>query len=265
VHAAGELATARAAQARSTLMICSMMSNASISEITAVTGDYWMQLYPSPDKAFLAHLLQAAEGSGCQAVVLTVDGPARGNHEAERWFRSMRKPGSKRRIAPLGNFSSYQGPRRIGDPSLTWEGLGWFKKNSKLPLLLKGVMTREDARLCLDAGVDGLVVSNHGGRQEGSSRGTLDVLPEIVAEVQGRIPVLLDGGIRRGSDALKALAIGADAVCIGRPYLWGLGAFGEEGVARALSILQTELVREMTYAGVPSLAAINKGYVWIDE
>jgi isopentenyl diphosphate isomerase/L-lactate dehydrogenase-like FMN-dependent dehydrogenase len=134
-----------------------------------------------------------------------------------------------------------------------------------LKLVLKGIVTAEDARLCRKYGMDGLIVSNHGGRQEGSGRGTLDVLPEIVGELKGRMPVLLDGGIRRGSDVYKALALGADAICIGRPYLWGLGAFGQEGVEKALTILQAELIRTMRFAGTTSLAAINKDYIWTDD
>lgn len=261
----GELATARAAANGNYLMICSMMTNFSIAEIAATGGEYWFQLYPSTNREFMLKLIADAESAGCSAIVLTVDGPTRGNHEATRWFQLTRDKNSPREAARIGNFENFQGPKGIGDPSFGWSDVAWLREQTSLPLLLKGIMTREDAKLCRKAGVDGVIVSNHGGRQEGSGRGTLDVLPEIVAELKGRMPILLDGGIRRGSDAFKALALGADAVAVGRPYLWGLGAFGEEGVNKALSILQTELVRTMMYAGTPSLAAINKDHVWIND
>ena len=265
IHEQGELATARAASARDHLMMCSMMSNASVGEIAAIKGDYWFQLYPSTNRDFMKKLMADAKEAGCQAIVLTIDGPARGNHEAARWFRLTRDKSAARQNVRLGNFEGYAGARGIGDPALTWGDLEWFRDNTTLPLVLKGVVTGEDATLCSQYGVDGVVVSNHGGRQEANGRGTLDVLPEIVAELKGRMPILIDGGIRRGSDAFKALALGADAVAIGRPYLWGLGAFGEEGVNKALTILQSELIRTMMYAGTPSLTAIKKDYVWTDE
>jgi isopentenyl diphosphate isomerase/L-lactate dehydrogenase-like FMN-dependent dehydrogenase len=164
----------------------------------------------------------------------------------------------------LGNFEGFAGPKGIGDPAFDWEAVAALRKQLKLPLVLKGVVTREDARLCKKYGVDGVVVSNHGGRQEGSGRATLDVLPEVVEELGGRMPVLVDGGIRRGSDAFKALALGADAVCIGRPYLWGLGAFGQPGVEKCLRILRAEFERTLRYAGTASLADISPRHVWRD-
>jgi isopentenyl diphosphate isomerase/L-lactate dehydrogenase-like FMN-dependent dehydrogenase len=265
INPAGELATAKAAMQKSHLMICSMMTNAGIGEIAAVGGDCWFQLYPSRNREFMAKLMANAQAAGCGAVVLTVDGPTRGNHEASRWFQITRDKNLPRESVRLGNFEGFAGAKSIGDPSFGWDDLAWLREQTTLPLLLKGIVTREDAKLCRKYGIDGVIVSNHGGRQEGSGRGTLDVLPEIVVELKGRMPLLLDGGIRRGSDAFKALALGADAVAVGRPYLWGLGAFGEEGVSKALSILQTELVRTMMYAGAPSLAAITKDHVWVNE
>lgn len=261
----GELATARAAAAKEHLMICSMMTNASITEIGGVPGKYWFQLYPSTNRDFLQALVADATAVGCKAIVLTVDGPVRGNHEASRWFRLTRDKSQPRESARIGNFESFTGAKSIGDPTVTWDDLAWFRDQTSLPFVLKGIVTVEDARLCRKYGMDGIIISNHGGRQEGSGRGTLDVLPAIAAEIKGRMPVLLDGGIRRGSDIFKALALGADAVAVGRPYLWGLGAFGQEGVEKALALLQTELVRTMMYAGTPSLAAINKEHVWIND
>jgi isopentenyl diphosphate isomerase/L-lactate dehydrogenase-like FMN-dependent dehydrogenase len=262
VHEAGDLATARAAASRGTLMILAMLSNASIAEIASAGASNWLQLYPSRSQAFVRHLMDEAAGSGIDTIVLTIDGPDRGNREAERWFAMHRDRTVPRSRVRLGNFESFEGRKGIGDAKLTWERLAWYRDNTDLKLVLKGVVTAEDARLCLEHGADGLVVSNHGGRQEGHGRGTLAVLPEIVETVKGRIPVLIDGGIRRGADVFKALALGADAACIGRPYLWGLGAFGEAGVGKCLDVLQAELERTMRLAGTPTPADIRRSHVW---
>ncbi len=159
----------------------------------------------------------------------------------------------------MGNFEGYDGKKGIGDPSLTWEIVPWLRENSGMKIVLKGIVTREDAVLCVEHGVDGVVVSNHGGRQEESGRGTLECLPEVLEGVDGRLPVLVDGGFRRGTDVFKALALGARAVCIGRPYLWGLGAFGEDGVARVLALLDAELQRIMKFAGTVDIPSIGPG------
>ncbi len=267
VHAEGELATARAAARKGHLMVVGQMSNFSIEEVAATGVASWFQLYPSANREFMLHLAARAQAAGCGALVLTIDGPSRGNHEAARWFRSHPVKGqAKTTGAPgkLGNFEDFAGPKGIGDPALDWEAVAALRKQLELPLVLKGIVTREDARLCRKHGIDGVVVSNHGGRQEGNGRATLDVLPEVVDELGGRMPVLVDGGIRRGSDVFKALAYGADAVCIGRPYLWGLGAFGQPGVEKCLRILSAEFERTLRYAGTPSLADISPQHVWRD-
>jgi 4-hydroxymandelate oxidase len=265
INPGGELATARAAAKRQNLMICSTMTNSSVGEIAAVGGHCWFQLYPSANRDFMKKLMDDAQRAGCDTIVLTIDGPTRGNHEAARWFALTRDKTQPRDAVRLGNFEGFSGRKGIGDPSLDWDDLAWFRDNTPLNFMLKGVVTHEDAKLCRKYGIDGVIVSNHGGRQEGSGRGTLDVLPEIVKELKGRMPILMDGGIRRGSDAFKALALGADAVCIGRPYLWGLGAYGQEGVEKCLSILNRELVRTMQFSGTASLAAINKDAIWIND
>jgi len=259
IHPDGELATMRAASARGHLMIVSTISSNSIGEIrTAGTAPLWFQLYPSPDQGLMRHLLGAAEEAGCLAVALTVDSPTRGNREGERWFSRR----STRTSPPrMGNFEGYQGAPRIGDTALTWAIVDWLRANTRLPVFLKGIVTREDAALAVRHRVDGLIVSNHGGRQEESGRGTLECLPEVVAEVAGRMPVLIDGGFRRGTDIFKALALGAKAVCIGRPYLYGLGAFGEQGVAKVMAILDSEFKRSMQLAGTTSVSAIKPPYV----
>ncbi len=259
IHADGELATMRAASARGHLMMVSTTSSNSIGEIRAAgAAPLWFQLYASPDQGLMRHLLGAAEAAGCLAVALTVDSPTRGNREGERWFsRRSTRQGPPR----MGNFEGYPGPPRIGDPALTWAIVDWLRANTRLPVFLKGIVTREDARIAVRDRLDGLIVSNHGGRQEESGRGTLECLPEVVAEVAGRMPVLIDGGFRRGTDVFKALALGADAVCVGRPYLYGLGAFGEQGVAKVLAILDSEFKRSMQFAGTTSVSAIKPAYV----
>ena len=256
VHTGGELETARAVARSRHGMICSMVSSHSIAEIAAATeAPLWFQLYPSRHRPFMQYLIERAEQVGCRALVLTVDGPTLGNREAERWFRTR----SARRTVRLGNFEDYPGKKGIGDPSLTWEIVAWLRAQTRLPIVLKGIVTSEDATLCIEHGVDGIIVSNHGGRQEESGRGTLECLPEVVAAVDGAFPVLIDGGFRRGTDIFKALALGANAVCIGRPYLWGLGAFGQAGVTRVLSLLDAELARIMQFAGTVKVGDIDGG------
>lgn len=259
IHPDAELATVRGAAERGHLMIVSTTSSNSVAEIRAAgASPLWFQLYPSPDQGLMRHLLAGAEAAGCLAVVVTVDSPTRGNREGERWFSRI----SARKAPPrMGNLEGYKGPPRIGDPSLTWAIVDWLRANTRLPVLLKGIVTREDAELAVRRRVDGLIVSNHGGRQEESGRGTLECLPEVVAAVKGRMPVLMDGGIRRGTDVFKALALGADAICIGRPYLFGLAAYGDKGVAKVLAILDSELQRSMQFAGTTSISAVKPAFV----
>jgi isopentenyl diphosphate isomerase/L-lactate dehydrogenase-like FMN-dependent dehydrogenase len=253
IHADGELATARAAAGRH-VMICSSVTSFSINEIAAAAqGLRWFQLYSSPDEALMRHLIGKAEAAGCEVLVLTVDSATRGNREGERWF-AKQTDRSKFRLA---NYEDYAGPPRIGNPAATWDLVDWLRSNTRMRVVLKGIVTREDAELSVARGADGIIVSNHGGRQEESGRGTLESLPEVLAGAGGRVPVLIDGGFRRGTDIYKALALGASAVCIGRPCLWGLGAFGEEGVARVLSLLRAELTRIMQLCGTPELKDIS--------
>jgi isopentenyl diphosphate isomerase/L-lactate dehydrogenase-like FMN-dependent dehydrogenase len=236
-----------------------MLSSYSVGEIAAESkGPLWFQLYPSPDRKTTLQMLKQAEDAGSEVLVLTVDGPVRGNREREFWYQSHTK---KRSFPRMGNMEAIKGRLRIGDPSLTWDYLEWLKTNTKMKVVLKGIVTREDARLCRKYGADGLIVSNHGGRQEESNRGTIECLPEVVKAVDGKIPVLIDSGFRRGTDIFKALALGAQAICIGRPYLWGLASFGEEGVAKVLDLLNAELIRIMQLAGTPSIKNINQKYI----
>ena len=256
LHGRGELAVAQAAGKRGHVMICSTVSSFSIGEIAAnATAPLWFQLYPSPDEALMIRLIEAAEHAGCRVLVVTVDSPTRGNRIGERWFDGARSGGR------IGNFEGIAGRPLIGNAKATWDIVAWLREHTDMQIALKGIVTREDAALCVAHGVDGVIVSNHGGRQEESGRGTLDSLPEVLEGVEGKLPVLIDGGFRRGTDIFKALALGARAICIGRPYLYGLAAFGQVGVERSLSILDEELRRIMQLAGTTSLAAITHDYV----
>lgn len=263
IHQDGELATARAAKSAGNLMIAPTMGNFSVGEIARAAGPLWFQLYASPDRKLMQRLITDAEQAGCEVLVLTVDSNIRGNREGEQWWsrEAARSAEGKRPRLRLGNFANHAGGVRVGDIALTWEGVDWIRSRTRMKLVLKGIVSKEDAALAVAHGVDGLIVSNHGGRQEESLRATLACLPEVVAAVRGQIPVLIDGGFRRGTDIFKALALGASAICIGRPYLWGLGAFGEAGVNRVLWVLREELKRAMQFAGTTSLPAVTGSYV----
>jgi len=259
LHPEGELASVRGAAAGGHLPIVSSVSSFSVAEIRAATPQpIWFQLYPTPERRITRGLLARAERARCSAVVLTVDTPVIGNRENHIDFlRGVLEQGRGR----MGNYEGLRTDEPLPDPGLTFDFLGWLRKHTALPLLVKGIVTHEDARRCVQEKVDGIVVSNHGGRQEESGRGTTDCLPEVVEAVQGACPVLIDGGFRRGTDVFKALALGATAVCVGRPYAWGLAAFGQQGVERALEILRAELIRIMQLAGTPSLSAITRSHV----
>jgi isopentenyl diphosphate isomerase/L-lactate dehydrogenase-like FMN-dependent dehydrogenase len=258
-HPEAELATARAAASRGHRMIVSSVSTFSVTEVVEAGGrKVWFQLYATPNREVTLGLLQRAESAGCSVVILTVDTPVIGNREQHAATLEEALAGERGR---MGNFEGLPEFESITDAGMTWEVVGWLKRNSKMKVVLKGIVTSEDAELCLRHDVDGIIVSNHGGRQLDSEMGTLSCLVQVVDAVDGRIPVLIDGGFRRGTDILKALALGADAVCIGRPYCWGLGAFGESGVARALELLQLELVRDMQIAGAPSLTRLDRSFL----
>ncbi|MGH7553789.1 MAG: alpha-hydroxy acid oxidase, partial [Longimicrobiales bacterium] len=227
----GEVATARAAQATGTLLVASTMSTCAIEEIAAEAGPLWFQLYVFRDRGLTRALIQRAEEAGARALCLTVTVPVQGNRERDARnhfrlpaelemanFRGLRQAG-----LAVGAGSELEGfISREFDPTLSWTIVDWLRATTRLPLLLKGVMVGEDARLALEHGVDGVIVSNHGGRQLDVAEPTARALPYVADAIEGRIPVLMDGGVRSGSDVVKALALGARAVMIGRPYLWGL-------------------------------------------
>ncbi len=245
-HPEGELATARAAHAAGTVLVASTLSSYSLEEIArAVVGSpLWFQLYIYRDRALTSDLLARVERAGYQALVLTVDTPAIGNRERDRYnhftlpeplqfgnFISQLAQEGGTRPGPLVTWQT-RGEREM----LTWDVLPWLRSLTSLPLILKGVLTAEDAARAVEAGIDGLIVSNHGGRQLDGVLPTIEALPEVVEAVRGRCEVYLDGGIRRGTDILKALALGARAVLIGRPVFWGLAVNGEAGVYDVLHI-----------------------------
>lgn len=266
-HPDGEMATAAAARSRKMLQILSTVSTSPLEEVGQVLGHpAWYQLYPTSSFAVTEKLVGHAEAAGCPVLVLTVDLTVGRNTETlERSKKIDSRTCTSCHSAGLRTYNRYPMFKDIDmkgitiyNPSMTWEFVRRVKSLSKMKLVLKGIETEEDARLCLENGVDGIVVSNHGGRAEESGRGTIECLPEVVAAVGGKIPVLVDGGVRRGTDIFKALALGASAVGVGRPYLWGLGAFGQPGVERVLDILRAELTLVMQQCGTRSVAEIGR-------
>jgi isopentenyl diphosphate isomerase/L-lactate dehydrogenase-like FMN-dependent dehydrogenase len=266
-HPDGERATARAAAGLGALMVLSTIATTRLEDIAETGVRRWFQLYVLKDRSLTATLVARAEAAGYGALVLTVDTPRLG-----RRFRDERNSFTLPPGISMGNLEGMDLPVAEGsslfafilerhDPSLTWDDVAWLRSLSSLPVVLKGVMTAEDARLAVESGVEAVVVSNHGGRQMDGVPGTLDVLPEVVEGAGGRLEVFLDGGVRRGADALKAMALGASAVMIGRAYLWGLAADGEGGVRRVLEMLRDELLLAMALAGVTSSRKIERSLV----
>jgi 4-hydroxymandelate oxidase len=240
------------------IMVASSGANRSIEEIAAAaTAPLWLQLYLYPERPRTLALLRRAEAAGCRAVVLTVDSPVFGRKE-----RSLRSedqfdwPGA----GNLEGLPPASAPPVRGAPA-TWDDVDWLRRATALPLVLKGILTGEDAALAVERGAAVVVVSNHGGRQLDGAIASLDALPEVVAAVHGRCEIYLDGGVRRGADVLKALALGARAVMIGRPILWGLAVDGADGAFDVLDILRRELVAAMRLCGRPNLASIDRGLV----
>jgi 4-hydroxymandelate oxidase len=266
-HRYGEVATAGGAAALDAVMVVSTIATATLEEIAATGVRRWFQLYVLKDRDLTATLVKRAHAAGYGAVVLTVDTPLLG--------RRLRDERNKFSLPPgigLANLEGSGLPESEGsglssffqdrhDASLTWDDVSWLRSLSPLPLVLKGILTAEDARLAVDIGAGAIVVSNHGGRQLDGAPATLDVLPEIVEAAGGRTEVLVDGGIRRGSDVFKALALGARAVLVGRPYLWGLAVNGAEGVQQVLEILRDDLIHTMALAGRARVADIDRSAV----
>jgi 4-hydroxymandelate oxidase len=270
VHPEGELATAKGAGAAGATMLLSTFSTTGLEEVAAVAaGPMWFQCYILRDRGFTRALLQRAEAAGYQALVVTVDTPILGARHRETRINFALPPGMKKaNLQGLAGATDSHRPKGqdiysdLLDPKLTWDDIEWLRSQTRLPLILKGVLSPDDARRAAAAGVSGLIVSNHGGRNLDTLPATIDALPAIVAEVAGRMPVLVDGGIRRGTDILKALAFGASAVLIGRPYIFGLAVGGAEGVTRVIAILRREFEMAMALTGRPSIASIDPSVIF---
>lgn len=248
-HPEGECAVARALGPTGSLMVVSTFSSRTLEEIAqAATGPLWFQL-SAPDRLWTERLVKRATTVGYRALVITVDAP---------------RSGSKERVSRLG-FHLPLSKANFGDEPMgnnftslpTWDSLAWLRNISTLPIVLKGILTAEDAHLAVEHGMDGIIVSNHGGRQLDGVSSAIEALPEVAEAVNGRCEVYMDSGIRRGADVLKALALGARAVFVGRPIIWGLAVGGTDGVIRILEMLRAELEQAMALAGRPVLAAID--------
>ena len=262
-HPEGELAAARAAAAAGTIYCLPTLSVVGPQECAAAAaaGRRWFQLYWSRDRSFTRELLDRAAAAGYSALVLTADFPAFGWRE-----RELRAGFSLPTDLPYPNVSPEllpldRGLGRLVDPSLTWRDLEWLREASPLPLVVKGILTAEDGLLAAEHGASAVVVSNHGGRQLDGVQASLDALPEVVDAVGTQVEVLLDGGVRRGGDVLKALALGARATLAGRAVLWGLAAAGEEGVVHVLALLRTEIEVGLKQLGCARPEAVTRAHV----
>jgi isopentenyl diphosphate isomerase/L-lactate dehydrogenase-like FMN-dependent dehydrogenase len=273
-HPEGEVAAARAARTKGDLQILSTVTSYSVEDVTAARGaPIWFQLYVNNVWDIVRAVIKRAEAAGCPVLVLTVDLKEGSNRET--LFRAER---ADSRQCSMCHTNGFKGFGRVANrpmfagldvskasnlisPALDWDYVKRLKDTTTMKLILKGIVTREDAQLAVEHGVDGIIVSNHGGRAEETLRSTIECLPEVLDGCARKIPVLVDGGFRRGTDIFKALAFGATAVGIGRPYIWGLAAFGQPGVEAVLTILQRELQTIMRQAGTTSIDKITSAYL----
>ena len=266
-HEGAEIAVARAAREKKHLQMLSTVASSAIEDVVAARGEpVWWQLYASSDWDVTSGMIKRVEAAGCPVMVMTIDllggrnleTSARGARLDERECSTCHIEGDRKPIYE-GLPTPARGSTRA--PAMTWDYVARLKDATSMKVGLKGIVTREDAELCVQSGVDVIVVSNHGGRAEPSARSTIECLPEIVEAVGGRIPIIIDSGFRRGTDIFKGLALGATAVGIGRPYLWGLAAFGQEGVEAVLELLRRELRLVMRQAGATAIDRIGPSHV----
>ena len=270
-HPEGEAATARAGARSGTIFSVSTGSSCSIEEVRkAADGPLWFQLYVFKDRELTRSLIERAEAAGYLAIIVTVDEPATRTGErdgAANSLRVARQPaGMTSNQTPFGNLrgagiNDEETIIEAMEPKLDWAVIEWVKSVTRLPVIVKGIQTAEDARLCVEHGVDGIVVSNHGGHSLHGAYPTILTLPEVVDAVQGRLEIYLDSGIRRGTDVLKAVAAGARAVLIGRAMYWGLAVGGESGVREVLSVLREELMLASIFCSVSDIRDVDKGLV----
>ena len=262
LHPEGELETARGAGAAGVTWIVSMSTTTAIADIArAATSPLWFQLYFQSDPGFTREVVHQAEAAGCEALCLTVDSPIIGprNRQARARFR-LPPDVATPHLYDIGHRKQeIMDPRRV---PATWKDVEWLRAFTKLPVILKGILDPDDAELAIQSGAEGIVVSNHGGRNLDTAPASVDVLPEVVDRVQGRIPLLVDGSVQRGTDVLKALALGAIAVLIGRPYCYALSVAGGAGVSRVVEILRSELEAAMMLTGVADLTRIDRSLLW---
>ena len=272
-HADGELGTARAAKSRHMTQMLSSMASTSVEDVAAaLEAPPWYQLYMPLTWGDTEKLVRRVEAAGCEVMAWTID--TLGGRNAETGTRFARLDSRNCKACHPSGPSVNQGPSRISakpmfkgltpgmnPPEADWSYVDRLKKMTRMTLLLKGIDTAEDAVLAREHGVDGVVVSNHGGRATETGRGTMDILPEVVDAVGKQMPVFVDGGFRRGTDIFKALSLGAKAVGIGRPQVWGLAAYGQEGVERVIDLLRAELTMTMRNCGVPGAGEFTRDFV----
>lgn len=268
-HPEGDVATARAAASCNTIMTMSFSSMCTLEEVaSSCNAVRFFQLYVYKRRDIASLMVQRAERNGFKAIVLTADTPKLGRREADIKNKMIAPPMKNleglisNEITSVDDGSNLEAYASATlDPSLSWKDVAWLRSITHLPVLIKGVLTREDAIKALEVGVTGIIVSNHGARQLDYTPASIDVLEEVVQAVQGKIPVLLDGGVRRGTDVFKALALGAHAVLIGRPVIYGLAVKGEDGVRRVINMLKDELELTMALAGCCTVKDITRNHV----
>lgn len=267
----GEIAVAQAAKNGNYLNILSNAASTSYEDVVAAReGDVWFQLYATEDFSVAKQVVQRVQKAGCPVLEITTDLIATRNLETfSRFRRADTRVCSNCHIDGPGSFKDRPNYDNINvskaegmqDTRMTWDFIKRIRDLTQMKIVLKGILTEQDAQMCLKYGVDGIHVSNHGGRAEDNMRGSLECLPDVVKVAKGKVPILFDSGIRRGTDVFKAVALGADAVCIGRPYLWGLGAFGQQGVEKVMDIIKYEFFAIMQQMGTASLKEINMQYL----
>tara|TARA_A100001234_G_scaffold199269_1_gene190515 strand:+ start:185 stop:1285 length:1101 start_codon:yes stop_codon:yes gene_type:complete len=272
-HPMGEIATAQAAEALNTIMLLSSLSSTSLEDVSSASNsDKWFQLYWNKDRTLTKDLVHRVNGSKYKAIALTVDAPVLGHREKDVYnkftlpddiyLENFRKYAQGKLPVPQqsgSGLAQYVGHKT--EDSITWSDLDWLKSNTNLPIIIKGLQTYEDAKLALKHEIQGIIVSNHGGRQLDGSLSSIECLPRVVDAVDDQIDILLDSGIRRGSDIVKSIALGAKAVLIGRPYIWGLGAFGKDGIIGVYNILIKEFLTTMKLIGCNDINKLDHSFL----